>query len=133
MDYGTRRNAMACKSYERIFCRYLWPAQLVYLIFALNIAKYFKSKNIRLKENLLIDVLPILVLLSPPHNSILIPMHLYLNKLYMEEEQSLEFYNFFGWCLFFNQVKTVQIIFVYFFLTTLCLHISIFFLPKRQF
>ena len=72
------------------------------------------------------DVLPILVLLSPPHNSILIPMHLCLNKLFMEEEQSLESYNFFGWCLFFNQVKTVQIFLFKFFLTALCLHISIF-------
>ena len=94
------------------FCRYLWPAQLVYLFFAMNIAKYFKSTNFRneLKENLLMDALPILVLLSPLHNSILIPMHLYLHKLLVEEdEHSLESYNFFGWCLFFNQVKTNQI------------------------
>ena len=84
---------------------------MVYFNLAVNLAKYFKSTNFRndLKENLLMDILPILVLLSPLHNSILIPMHLYLHKLLMEDqEQSLEFYNFFGWCLFFNQVKTNQ-------------------------
>ena len=86
--------------------KYLWPAQMVYFIVMIRMAFYIFSSNHRTKiqETLLSDVLPILTLLSAPHNTILIALHLYLQTQIVNYFTTMEYYGFFGWCLFFHQV-----------------------------
>ena len=86
--------------------KYLWPARMVYFIFLIQMTFYIFSSNHRTKiqETLLSDVLPILTLLSTPHNTILIALHLYLQTQIVNCFTTMECYGFFGWCLFFHQV-----------------------------
>ena len=80
----------------------LWPSRIVYVGVSLRIIYYLFTKGRYFCESLAMELLPILALISQPHNLILIPLHLVLHKIM--EFQTLDHYYLMGWCLYFNQV-----------------------------
>ena len=80
---------------------------MIYLSSTLSLAYYFYYKSQTLLRQ---TWLPILVLLTQPHNMILLPFHICLEnvikRLQFHSDELANVYNFFGWTLFFQLVCT---------------------------
>ena len=86
-------------------CRKTWPAQVVYLISIGHLIKIFVNRN---TKKLPKAVLPILAVITPAHNLILLPIHLILERIIsvgLEPRAFMSVYYFFGWSLFFQMVR----------------------------
>ena len=93
------------KTSEVWMYKLLWPSRIVYAGVSVRIIYNLFAKKSKFCENLAMELLPILALISQPHNLILIPLHLILHKIM--EFQTLDHYYLMGWCLYFNQVKYI--------------------------
>jgi hypothetical protein len=79
-----------------------WPAQLVYAISVCHIMKTILNRDIRKLPK---AVLPILAVITPAHNLILLPIHVFLERIIrvgLEPRAFMNAYYFFGWALFFQ-------------------------------
>ena len=89
------------------YCIFRWtmPTTIIYILSTMSLAFYFYSKSHTLLRQ---TWLPILVLLTQPHNMILLPFHICLEnvikRLQFNSEELANVYNFFGWTLFFQLV-----------------------------
>ena len=86
--------------------RVVLPAQLIYISTFIEILHALYKRKVHKIGKILI---PMLAVLMAPHNLILLPSHMYLEKLlrnlFDESGDILTIYNFFGWALFFQMVS----------------------------
>ena len=85
--------------------RKIWPAQVVYAISILSFSKALVKGDI---SNFYKAVLPILAVITPAHNMILLPIHIILERIIRDSVESksvLTAYYFFGWAIFFQMVS----------------------------
>ena len=88
------------------FSRKVWPAQVVYAISVLSFSKALVKGDI---SNFYKAVLPILAVITPAQNMILLPIHIILERIIresMESKSVLTAYYFFGWAIFFQMVSS---------------------------
>ena len=88
------------------FSRKVWPAQVVYAISILSFSKALVKGDI---SNFYKAVLPILAVITPAHNMILLPIHIILERIIRDSVESksvLTAYYFFGWAIFFQMVSS---------------------------
>merc|ERR1719273_356044 len=79
-----------------------WPAQIVYAISVCHVIKTILNRD---TKKLPKAVLPILAVITPAHNLILLLIHLILEKTIRDDLEPRAFmstYYFFGWALFFQ-------------------------------
>ena len=87
------------------FSRKVWPAQVVYAISILSFSKALVKGDM---TNFYKAVLPILAVITPAHNMILLPIHIILERIIrdsVEPKSVLTAYYFFGWAIFFQMVS----------------------------
>ena len=97
-----------CRACNRFFflSRKIWPAQVVYAISILSFSKALLKGDI---SNFYKAVLPILAVITPAHNMILLPIHIILERIIRDSVESksvLTAYYFFGWAIFFQMVSS---------------------------
>ena len=89
--------------------RWTMPTTIIYISSTMGLAFYFYSKSHTLLRQ---TWLPILVLLTQPHNMILLPFHICLEnvikRLQFNSKELANVYNFFGWTLFFQLVCKIH-------------------------
>jgi len=89
------------------FVRLVWPAQIIYVTSLLSFGKALLQRD---KQDLCRSILPVMAVISPPQNMILLAVHLCLEKVVSRQKvinDQLMLYGFMGWTLFFHMVSVV--------------------------
>lgn len=79
-----------------------WPAQAIYTLSILKLLQSILGTDLEgICESLCVTI----AVITPAHNQILLPLHLFLERLTRQNRRSITMFYFLGWSLFFHLVS----------------------------